>query len=390
MTTIENHASSVTTAPVPAPLAAQSDAATKVFPAATAIILATMGLIFFAEVLFGVEPWSGAFRPGVTTLMAFGGLQYPLVVDQGQWYRLFSAPLLHLDATHILINGLVLWYGGRVLEAMIGRLWFAAVFIIGGIAGGGASLAGNAHNIVSVGASGAIMAVLAATYVLALHFEPGSRRSTIQNNALRLLIPSLIPLGVSFSGSAVDYHAHFGGAIAGTAMAAMLLAIWSSRDAMPALPRVAAAIVTLGFLATIYSAAANANTYRIYNMTQLLIPMAEIPKDVPAIVAKASGLVKQYPDDPRSHLYQAIALVQAKDLAGAEQQIRVGLADKDKLRLLFTPVTRTHLESYLALILTDEHRKDEAMEFAKAGCRTASAPLHTALVKAGLCEMPKS
>jgi hypothetical protein len=53
-------------------------------------------------------------------------------------------------------------------------------------------------------------------------------------------------------------------------------------------------------------------------------------------------------------------------------------------------VLNTPLESYLALILTDEHRKDEAATFAKAGCLDTSATLHAALVKAGLCETPKS
>jgi rhomboid protease GluP len=389
MTTIDHHATSETAAVQPRS-PASSEAATKSFPAVTTVILIVMGLVFAAELLLGVEPWHGVLRPGVTTLLALGGLQHPLVVDQGQWYRLFSAPLLHLDATHVLINGLVLWYAGRALEAMIGRLWFATIFILGGLAGGVASLGGNAHNVVSVGASGAIMAVLAATYVLAFHYGVGPRRSAIQSSALRLLIPSLIPLGVSFSASAIDYHAHFGGTVGGALMAAMLLAIWSKRNATPGLSFLAAAIVAVGLSATVYSAAANASTYRIYNMTHLLIPAADIPKGTPAVVAKAPDLLKQYPADPRAHLYQAVALAQAKDLAGAEQQMRLALADNDKLRLLFAPWLKVHLESYLALILTDEQRKDEAAQFAKAGCLDTSAPLHTALVKAGLCEMPKS
>jgi rhomboid protease GluP len=391
MTTIDHHATSEPAAPAQLQLPASSEApATTSVPAVTIAILMVMGLVFAAELLIGVEPWKGALRPGVTTLLAFGGLQHLLVVDQGQWFRLFSAPLLHLDATHVVINGLVLWYGGRALEAMIGRLWFATIFILGGLAGAAASLGGNPHNVVSVGASGAIMAVLAATYVLALHYGPGPRRSATQSHALRLLIPSLIPLGVSFSTSAVDYHAHFGGTVAGALIAALLLAIWSSRDATPGMSFVAAAILAIGLSATVYSAAANAGTYRIYNMTHLLIPSADIPKGTPAVVAKAPDLLKQYPADPRAHLYQAIALAQAKDLAGAEQQVRIALADKDKLRLLFTPWLKTHLESYLALILTDEQRKDEATKFAKAGCLDTSAPLHAALVKAGLCEVAKS
>jgi rhomboid protease GluP len=388
VTTIESiHTSSLPAAPMPA-MPAQPIAAPT--PVVTAIILILMGLIFAAEISFGVQPWSDALRPGVLTLMAFGGLQYPLVVDQGQWYRLLSAPLLHLDIAHVVINGIVLWYAGRVLERMIGRSWFAAVFIIGGIAGSLMSLAVNAHNVVSVGASGAIMAVLAATFVLGFHHEAGSERRSLQYNALRLLIPSLIPLGTSFSASAVDYGAHFGGAIAGSMVAAILLVIWRQRDAIPSLMQVAAAIVALGLLATGYSAMANAHEYQIYNLQRFLIPEAAIPKGLDAIIAKAPDLVRQYPRDPRARLYKAIALVQASDLPSAETQMKIGLSEKDILRVLLTPASKVHFESYLALILFDEHRKDEAIEYAKAGCISASASLHPALVKSGLCEAPKS
>ena len=78
MTTIEaSHTGSTPDAPTPT-VPAEPIAAPSVFPAVTAILLATMGLIFAAEISFGVQPWSSAFQPGVVTLMAFGGLQYPL------------------------------------------------------------------------------------------------------------------------------------------------------------------------------------------------------------------------------------------------------------------------------------------------------------------------
>jgi len=382
MTTIESyHTASV---PICPPQSAAMPASA--FPVVTTIILIAIGAIFSAEVTFGVAPWSGAFEPDVTTLMAFGGLQYPLVADQGQWYRLLSAPLLHLDIGHVLINGVVLWFSGRALERMIGRSWFAAVFIIGGIAGGLMSLVVNAHNVVSVGASGAIMALLAARYVLAFHYESGSQRQAIQSNALRLLIPSLIPLGAGHASGAVDYGAHFGGAIAGAIMAAMLLACWRSRDATPSRSRVAGAIVALGLFAASYSAAANAHEYRIYNLQRQLIPAAGIPRDFAAIVAKAPELLKQYPRDPRARFYQAVTLVQAKDLAAAETQMRIALAEQDILRVLLVPTAKGHLQAYLALILTDEHRKEEGRELAKAGCLDSSESLQPALLESGLCD----
>ncbi len=173
-------------------------------------------------------------------------------------------------------------------------------------------------------------------------------------------------------------------------LAAVLLALWRKRDATPALRYVAAAIVALGLLATSYSAMANVQEYRIYNLQRLLIPANEIPKGFGTTIVKAPDLVKKYPRDPRARLYQAIALVQANDLAGAEKEMRIGLSEQDILRVLLTPASKTHFESYLALILFDEHRKDEAIEYAKAGCNSTSASLHPSLVKLGLCESAKS
>jgi rhomboid protease GluP len=393
MTTIEaSHAASGAAVASPPALSAEfTGAPAKTFPVVTSIILTAMALLFLSELLWGVEPDRGAFKPSVATLLAFGGLQYQLTVAGGQWYRLFSAPLLHLDLVHVVINGIVLWYAGRVLEAMIGRLWFASVFIIGGLAGGALSLAVNAHNIVSVGASGAIMAVLSATLVLAFHFDAGTERSDMQGNALRLLIPSLIPVG--FAASKIDFGAHFGGAIGGAIIAALLLAIWSRYDTLPALRRVAMAIVALGLIATCYSASANANGYRTFGLKRLLIPAADIPKDDATMYAKSVELLKKYPRDPRARHYAAMSLVKAKDLAGAEQHMRAGLAEEDILRVMLVPTAKPYFQSYLSLILYDENRKDEAKEFAKAACLSPSPALvstRARLIKFGLCETPKS
>ncbi len=132
-------------------------------------------------------------------------------------------------------------------------------------------------------------------------------------------------------------------------------------------------IVALGLAAVSYSAVANAQTYRVYNLHRFLIPAAEIPQGHAALLAKAPELLQQYPRDPRSHLYQAISLAHARDLAGAEAETRAALAERDILSTLLVPSFTDHLQAYLALVLTDQHRKDEARAFAKAACCDASA-----------------
>ena len=84
--------------------------------------------------------------------------------------------------------------------------------------GGVASLLINAPNTVSVGASGAIMGMLAAAFLVTLRLPYGRERSSAQMPVIYWLIPALIPLGTRRHEGNVDFAAHFGGAIVGFAL----------------------------------------------------------------------------------------------------------------------------------------------------------------------------
>jgi len=91
---------------------------------------------------------------------------------------------------------------------VIGHAWFAALFVVGALGGAAGSLAANAPNVLSVGASGAIMALLAAALVCSFIFESVQLRRRMQKVSLRFLIPSLapalLPLGVGAFALAQD------------------------------------------------------------------------------------------------------------------------------------------------------------------------------------------
>lgn len=120
--------------------------------------------------------------------MAFGGLVPNLVLQLGDWYRLLSAPFLHADATHLAMNAIALFLAGRSLENLVGRGWFGAIYVIGGLGGSLLSLALTPASIVSVGASGAIMGLFAAMLVASVHYPPGPIRTGLQLNAVYVLI----------------------------------------------------------------------------------------------------------------------------------------------------------------------------------------------------------
>src|SRR3954471_8819404 len=94
-------------------------------PFVTFGLIVALGLIFWAELIFAVRP-DGNFAPGMRSLAAFGGLSGALVFQSGEWWRVFTAPMLHGNLGHILGNSLALLFAGWILERVIGHAWFAA------------------------------------------------------------------------------------------------------------------------------------------------------------------------------------------------------------------------------------------------------------------------
>jgi membrane associated rhomboid family serine protease len=142
-------------------------------PWLTLVLLAVLVAIFTLENVFVVTP-SVELAPSIATLFAWGALSRTAVLTGGEWYRLFTAPLLHANLAHILGNGLALLLGGWLLERLIGRLWFFAFFVIGALGGSIMSLVVGPPNLISVGASGALMGLFAALFVSSFRLASGT------------------------------------------------------------------------------------------------------------------------------------------------------------------------------------------------------------------------
>lgn len=213
----------------------------------------TFGILGVLLAMFVLEEWLdfGGDGPShalhVRTLELLGGLDRTLILGSHQWYRLFMAPLLHADLVHILLNGLALLLAGYLVERLLGRAWTLALFFIGALCGSLASMITSSDDVVSVGASGAIMALFAAAMVATLHLRSGSKpRRRIQAESAQILFPSLLPVASGASSLHVDYGAHFGGAIAGAGAAWLLLQIWPVEQRLPRLRGLAWGIAAIG------------------------------------------------------------------------------------------------------------------------------------------------
>jgi len=352
----------------------------------TYAMLAVLIGVFAAELLYGIGDWSKALQPTIATLVSFGGLTGPLVIQSGEWYRLFSAPLLHGDVFHLALNCVALYLAGNILEGLVGRAWFAALFVVGALGGSLLSLALNPDSLVSVGASGAVMGLFAAILAASFHFPSGAERTGLQMAAIYVLLPSLLPLASVFKGQRIDYAAHFGGAIAGAALGLVMLAIWRHDEPHPRWRGVAAVTALAGLVAFAYPVLPAVRGYPVAVLGAALIPQADLPQTDAAAKAQSAELVERYPRDPRGHLIRARVLLVAQDEAGAERELRAGLAEEKVWRTLFKPDLAAALRTTLALVLAKD-RVDEARTVARPVCDTVSSgPLRDALDQMKLCQ----
>jgi rhomboid protease GluP len=351
----------------------------------TYTLLAILAAIFLGEEIFRIGQEAGALDPSVRTLIALGALDKSLVVGGGEWWRLFSAPLLHGGVLHLVFNGIALFFAGIVLENVAGRAWFAAIFAVSATTGALVSLALNPTALISVGASGAIMGLFGAAFALSFRYPRASgMRRFMRSGSLRVLIPSLIPLTQGIFGMKIDFAAHLGGALGGFAVGVLLWRIWPRDDVLPPYRRLASTIVALAVCATAYAASAMANGYQMYSLASFLIPDGHVPEETSVAKANSQSLLATYPRDPRSHIYRAWALADAGDDAGAESEWKAALNDDKMLRTFFEPGLETFIRAELALTLRQNGKESEAREVARPVCAEPS-PSRKALIEAKLC-----
>jgi rhomboid protease GluP len=337
-------------------------------PVLTATMLAVLVAIFGGELAYA--PPEAPLTPSLTTLVALGGLMRDLVVQQHEWFRMFTAALLHANLMHILFNGIAFFLSARALERLLGRAWLLALFFLGAIGGSLMSMALNPPNIVGIGASGAIMCLIAAAWITSYRSPAGPLRSRLQMRMMRMLIPSLLPLFLSGSnGGGIDYGAHLGGALTGFAVGGAIILTWPRDAGAPRLMPLARAVAALSVLVLAVSGYEVYATQGTYRLGADLIPDSMLPKTDADVAAQAGQLVKDYPNDPRSHYYAAVAAMDT-DLPKAERELRKALAEKQMLELEFNPSFTVELVGGLAEVLDKEGRSDEARLAAKPYCHS--------------------
>ena len=175
----------------------------------------TYGIIFLNTLFFLLS----ALQSGnivdidLDTLVNLGALYGPLVVQQGEWWRLLSAMFLHGGMTHILMNMVSLYIIGRGMELYFPKAAYLAIYLLSGLVGGLLSLYMHPMSV-GIGASGAIFGVFGALagFFLAHRKRIGAYSREFMRDFAVILGLNLM-LGLSIS--SIDMSAHIGGLVTG-------------------------------------------------------------------------------------------------------------------------------------------------------------------------------
>jgi membrane associated rhomboid family serine protease len=157
-------------------------------------------------------------------------------VARGEWYRLFTNGFLHVGLLHILFNMLLLLRLGAILESRVGRLRFAAIYVLSLLGGSLGALLLQSPNRGAIGASGAVFGLMGAIVAMS-----GRNRTPIDQGVGGLLVANLI---LSFVIPNLSIGAHLGGAAAG-AVGGLLLRGVGERVDVRRLAGTTAALVAL-------------------------------------------------------------------------------------------------------------------------------------------------
>jgi membrane associated rhomboid family serine protease len=196
---------------------------------------ATMIFIGLAVVFFVMGALG--FREDLVRIFA----QINPLIEEGEWWRIFTVVLLHGSITHLVFNMWALYVLGPQIERGVGTWPFVTLFLASaGVGGVFAFYLGGADDI-AVGASGAIFGLFGIWLSWALH-----RRNTTYGRAVltQLLFLLAINAAIPFIFRNISWQAHLGGLIAGFVIGE----IWSriqgpNADAMRAWVGLAVAVL---------------------------------------------------------------------------------------------------------------------------------------------------
>jgi len=160
---------------------------------------------------------SGRFYPGIpdsATCATLPFTEWHAGVADGAWWQLMTSVFTHIEIWHLGLNMLAVFILGPLLEGIVGRTRFLAVYLVSGLASSALVMWLSSEFSSTVGASGAIFGLLGALLVVARKARLNSQW-LVQNLVLGVVITVV---GWRF----ISWQGHLGGFLGGVAAAALV------------------------------------------------------------------------------------------------------------------------------------------------------------------------
>jgi len=180
------------------------------------IVLIALNVIYFFVLSLGGMTEDGYY------LLEHGAVYVPYVMENKEYYRLFTSMFLHFDINHLMNNMITLGVLGSNVEPVIGKIRFLIIYFISGLGGNLLSLVEELYTqeyAISAGASGAIFGLTGALFSLAIINH--GRIGDVTKQGMLFMIAVSLYLG--FTGEGVDNFAHVGGLLCGMVIAFLIV-----------------------------------------------------------------------------------------------------------------------------------------------------------------------
>jgi len=175
-------------------------------------VLIALNVIGFIWELFVGGPGMLSMSGGgnIDRVMQEGSLYPAGVLQNGEWWRIFTGAFLHGGLLHLGVNMISLWSLGRFVETVVGSPKMFFIYMVSLIASGLGVVFLSAPLVPTVGASGAIFGLFGALFAIGLKLgKPGM--DLVKANA-GILVLNLI---ITFTVPSISWQAHIAGLAAG-------------------------------------------------------------------------------------------------------------------------------------------------------------------------------
>jgi membrane associated rhomboid family serine protease len=188
------------------------------------LVLVNVVVYLWEVAVGGGRDFATALIDGPTRIA--GALYGVLVLERGEWWRIFTAAFLHASIWHVGLNMIALYQVGNIVERLYGKLRFALLYVVS-IVGSGLAVVYTAPNQPTVGASGAIFGLFGALVAVGLRLgRPG-------RELIRQVVPIIVlNLVFTFTVPGISAAAHVGGLVTGFLAGLLLFMAARHRELM--------------------------------------------------------------------------------------------------------------------------------------------------------------